>query len=91
MTLQTPAGARANAFSDRPLAYVIWGDSLFTNTSGEIDLNTLKPAEGLALEGLGGIKRTGNTAISGDFDGDGIPDIAIGIPEGRISATDTST
>jgi hypothetical protein len=91
LTLQTPAGASANAFADRPLAYIIWGDSLFTNTSGEIDLNTLQPAKGLALEGLGGINRTGNTAISGDFDGDGIPDIAIGIPAGEMFATATST
>jgi len=90
LALQTPGIARESAFADRPLAYVIWGNALTSQVDGEIDLNTLLPSEGLILEGLGGIDRKGNTAIGGDFDGDGISDVAIGIPLGEIAATATS-
>lgn len=90
LALSTPTYALESAFADRPLAYLIWSDALLVQTDGLIDLNNLLPSEGLALEGLGGIDRRGNTAISGDFDGDGIDDIVVRIPSGEIAASDTT-
>jgi len=90
LLLQTPSSALESTFVERPMAYVIWGDTLLSQADGTINLNTLTPDEGMVLEGLGGIDRLENTAVSGDFDADGIPDIAIGIPFGAITATDTS-
>jgi len=91
LALSTPQGALESAFADRPLAYLIWGDALLAQTDGQIDLNNLLPSEGIALEGLGGINRRRNTAISGDFDGDGIDDIVVRVPENEIRAEDSSS
>ncbi|NNC37920.1 MAG: cadherin repeat domain-containing protein [Hyphomonadaceae bacterium] len=90
LTLETPADARESTFFDRPLSYIIWGDAIRGQTDGELNLDLLAPAEGLKFEGVGGINRKGNVSVSGDFDGDGIADVAIGIAAESLIATDTS-
>jgi hypothetical protein len=90
LTLNTPTTSLANAFDDRPLAYILWGAALTSQGDGQIDLNNLAAHEGFIFEGLGGINRRDNTAVSGDFDGDGIDDVLIGIPQATIRASDTS-
>lgn len=90
LLLQTPTIALESTYVERPMAYVIWGDALLSQVDGTINLNILTPDEGMVLEGLGGIDRHKNTAVSGDFDADGIPDIVVGVRYGEISATDTS-
>ena len=77
-------------FTTRPQAYLLWGNALLNSSNSEIDLDNLLPEEGMRFGGLGGIDRTHIDAISSDFDGDGIPDIAIGIPRGEIRATENS-
>ena len=91
LALHTPISALESAFAGRPLAYLLWGDALLGQADGEIDLNSLTPAEGMILDGLDGIDRKGNAVASGDFDGDGIPDVVVGVPAGQIQATPTST
>ncbi|MDX2412619.1 MAG: hypothetical protein QNK16_09855 [Woeseiaceae bacterium] len=90
LALRTPTTALESAFAGRPLAYLLWSSESLTQADGEIDLNTLAAGEGMLLEGLDGIDRRGNSVASGDFDGDGIPDIVVGIPGGEIQATATS-
>jgi len=91
LLLQTPTFARESTYAERPMAYVIWGDALLSQVDGTINLNSLTPDEGMVLEGLGGIDRHENTAVSGDYDADGVPDIAIGVRFGEIAATNTSS
>ena len=90
LALHTPTTALESAFAGRPLAYLLWSGELLTQADGEIDLTTLTADEGMLLDGVDGIDRRGNSVASGDFDGDGIPDIAVGIPAGEIQATATS-
>jgi len=64
----------------RPFAYLLWGNTLNGQSDGEIDLNNLSPSDGMILNGLDGVQRSDLSIGSGDFDGDGIPDIIIGVP-----------
>lgn len=64
----------------RPFAYLLWGNTLNGQSDGEIDLNNLSPSDGIILNGLDGVERSNLSIGSGDFDGDGIPDIIIGVP-----------
>lgn len=90
VSLQTPYDAGSSAFADRPLAYLIWGNALLARSGGEIDLNNLLPSDGIIFDGLGGINRTRNFAKSGDFDGDGVPDVLIAVASGQIEASENS-
>lgn len=90
ITESTGNGAVRAARADRPLAFLIWGDTLAQSRGGEINLNDLTPAQGIIFDGLGGIDRRGNIATAGDMDGDDIADIIVGVPSGSIQATDTS-
>lgn len=67
-------------FTTRPLAYLLWGDAILGQDDGEIDLNNLLPSEGIQINGLADIERSGLSIGSGDFDGDGIADVTIGLP-----------
>jgi len=64
----------------RPLAYLLWGDALAGQSAGKIDLNNLSTTDGIVINGLSDIQRTGLSVGSGDFDGDGIADVTIGVP-----------
>ncbi|MEP7706581.1 cadherin repeat domain-containing protein [Paraglaciecola sp. 25GB23A] len=80
VTLRSSEHASNNAFVERPLAFVIWGETLLKDNA-ETNLNTIVPSQGLIIEGMGGRNRTANMTISGDFDGDGLADIAVSVPQ----------
>ena len=70
---------------NRPYAYLLWGSALATS-GGSIDLLNISPAQGLVISGSGSVSRRGLDAASGDFDGDGIPDIAISLSDRFVAA-----
>jgi hypothetical protein len=90
VSLKSSSYSSNNAYLDWPLAYIMWGSALLADANGAIDLNTLDPSQGMTIGGIEGLNRAANIAVSGDFDGDKIPDIAIGVSQGHIIATDTS-
>lgn len=65
---------------DRPYAYLVWGSALAANP-GSIDLLNSSPSQALAFSGGGAISRLNVDVLGGDFDGDGIPDVVISLPD----------
>ncbi|MGE6698064.1 Ig-like domain-containing protein [Hyphomonas sp. NPDC076900] len=65
---------------DRPYAYLVWGSALAANP-GSINLLTSSPGQALAFSGAGNISRLNLDVLSGDFDGDGVPDVIISLPD----------
>jgi hypothetical protein len=80
VTLRSSVYASNNAFVERPLAYVIWGETLLKDNA-ETNLNTLVPSQGLIIDGLGSTNRAANMTTSGDFDGDGLLDLVVSVPQ----------
>lgn len=76
-----------------PAAYLVWGKTLRANTSGMIDLQSMRAEDGIVIRLAVGSKRRSLDVTSADFDGDGLPDIVIGQPEpiqdGNISYVQT--
>ncbi len=66
---------------DRPFGYILWGDVLLGQTDGQIDLSNLSTSEGMTLLGSDNVSRLQVNANSGDFDGDGVPDLVFAVPE----------
>ncbi len=65
---------------DGPVAAIVWGDRIATNTTDTIDLGNLSAADGIAL---GGLSRHENIQLSlsaADLDADGRSDILLGHP-----------
>ncbi len=89
VTLRASVHASHNAYVERPLAFVIWGETL-RDSNTETDLNSLVPSQGLTLGGLGGTNRAANMSVSGDFDGDGLTDIAISSPQSILEDSQSS-
>lgn len=50
VTLRASVHASHNAYVERPLAFVIWGETL-RDSNTETDLNSLVPSQGLTLGG----------------------------------------
>ncbi len=83
VTLSSSINASNNAYVERPLAFIIWGETLL-NDNAETNLNTISPSQGLIIEGIGGSNRTANMTVTGDFDGDGLLDIAVSVPQATL-------
>lgn len=72
---------RASGAPRASTAYLIWGRTIAGNVTGSIDLTNLSAPDGIVIRMSPEIQRTGLDVTSGDFDGDGLPDIVIGAPE----------
>ncbi|MEL7297098.1 MAG: cadherin repeat domain-containing protein [Pseudomonadota bacterium] len=67
-----------------PVAYVVWGSALERGVTDSVALTALPATDGLAIGGLLRQAADGISGTAGDFDGDGLSDVVLGIPaQGR--------
>jgi hypothetical protein len=71
-------GAAGTTDADGRVFVVFGGAGL--GTDGSLDLESLDGRNGFAITGLEGDFSLGDVASAGDFNGDGLADIAIGVP-----------
>ncbi|MEP3654400.1 MAG: hypothetical protein ABJO36_05840 [Litorimonas sp.] len=67
--------------TSRPIAYLVWGNTLVENSTGSLNLDDMTENEGLILS-RANISETEIGFTAGDLDGDSLDDIVVGIPAG---------
>lgn len=65
---------------DGPIAALVWGDKLRNITTGQFNLVSMTPLEGINIVGVSRMENIQLSIDAGDFDGDGRSDLVLGTP-----------